>query len=684
MTVSAPRQAALVVGTTLFLVYATTLAPGVTLWDAGEFAAAVESLGIPHPPGTPLFILIARAWRTSLPFLATAVATNLLAAVCTAVSAAIAAALIARWTRDTLAAIAAGLVFGTMSTVWFNATETEVYSASLLLSMSMLWIASGTGTGNRESGTGPRHLFRFPVPGSPFPVPRSRFRNDLLLTYLFALAPPLHLSAMVAAPGAIALATIDSDLKLDVSRAVLLTGAAVLAVGVGTGSVAVAVIGVAILAARATVVASDRPRAVREASAVIAMVLIASTAFLFLLLRASLDPSINQGNPTTLAGVIDVIARRQYDVPGLWPRRAPFWLQVGNLFQYLDWQFALGLDRAVGASWWRTPLTPLFLALGIVGSLAHRRRDPRTWAAMMVLVSTATFGVVVYLNLRAGPSYGFGVLPPDADREARERDYFFMLGFAAFGAWVGQGAIAAARALGRHIRRRRLGPLGLAVAVVPIALNWRAADRRRQPAASLPNAFARATLESMPADAVLFVAGDNDTYPLWYAQVVQRVRNDVTIVTVPLLGASWYRAELARRAGLYAPADTSGWRGVAGELAAIAGHADRRGRPVLAAVALEPRNRAALGDDWAFRGLAYLRRPASDLGGSPTIDVPAVDSSVARVSSLFVGSVDIERVDEPAARYLTSLLMCPSLAKSAAVGSAADSARLLASRCNFR
>jgi hypothetical protein len=51
---------------------------------------------------------------------------------------------------------------------------------------------------------------------------------------------------------------------------------------------------------------------------------------------------------------------------------------------------------------------------------------------------------------------------------------------------------------------------------------------------------------------------------------------------------------------------------------------------------------------------------------------------------LFQGPVDPDRVDDPAGRYLTSLLACPTLASKAARGTAADSARLLASRCNFR
>ena len=670
MTGASSRRAALLVGTTLLIVYLATLAPGITLWDAGEFASAVESLGIPHPPGTPLFVLIARAWRLCWPFLSTAVATNLLAAVCTAAAAAIATALLSRWVRDAEWAIAGGLAFGTMSTVWLNATETEVYSASLLLSMLMLWAGANAWRAERS------------LHGSAAADPSSRYVR--LLTYLFALAPPLHLSAMVAAPGAIALATIGEDLRLDTGRAVLLAGAALLSVGVGTGAWGVAAVGLAVLVVGVALKSVDRRSAAKEALVAIALTAVAATAFLFLLLRSRLDPAINQGNPSSVAAVIDVIARRQYDVPGLWPRRAPFWLQIGNVFQYLDWQFALGLDRAVGSSWLRTPFTPVFLALGVAGSVAHRRVDRRTWAALLILIASATFGVVVYLNLRAGPSYGYGILPPAADREARERDYFFALGFACLAIWIGIGAVDVVRRAGRVLGLARLGALGVAVAALPIVLNWRAVDRRREPGASLPSAFARATLESLPARAVLFVAGDNDTYPLWYAQVAGQVRRDVTIVTVPLLGANWYRSELARRHGLYDPAFVSAWRGVRAELSSIRAHAERAGRPVVAAVGLESADRAALGEGWTFRGLSYVRHPPELEQPPLSIDVPAVDSTTARIVRLFPGPVDPDRLDDPAGRYLTSLLACPMLASRAALGTAADSARLLASRCNFR
>ncbi len=673
MSAASPRRAFALVATTLGVIYLASLAPGVTFWDAGEFASAVESFGIPHPPGTPLFILVARAWRLVLDFLPTAIATNLLAAACTAVAGGVTAILVTRWTRDVTAAFAAGLGFGSAATVWLNATETEVYSASLLLSVIMLYVAFRAHADSRNA--------RVEAGGA---TPQmSLGRHDLLLAYLFALTPPLHLSAMVAAPAAIALATIERDLRIDGVRAAMLVAAAVLATGVGTGSRPIAAAGLVLLAIW-TLVTRHRRNGYLDASAVAAVIAVGASSFLYLLLRAHHDPAINQGDPANLAGVIEVISRRQYDVPGLWPRRAPVWLQLGNFIQYADWQYALGLDQWVGASLVRTPLTAAFVALGIVGSRWHWRRDRRTWAALLVLVGSATFGVVLYLNLKAGPSFGYGVLPANADREARERDYFFALGFAGFGLWIGMGAVALARRIAQRTARPRLAIVGPVVAALPFVLNWRAVDRRREPAATLPGAFARATLESAPPRAVLFVAGDNDTYPLWYVQVAEHVRRDVTVVTVPLIPAEWYRAELARRHGLYELGDTARWKGTTRELTSIAARAKRAGRPVAAAVSLEPDLRAALGAGWTFRGLLYVSHqfPASE--AVTEIERPAVDSTAAMVERLFGGPVKAERVEDPAARYIADLLLCPTIARRGVHGESTDSGELLASRCNFR
>ena len=72
----------------VLLGYVISLAPTVTFWDAGEFIASSHILGIPHPPGTPLFIVLGRFWDLMIPGLTTAVKTNLMSATFSAGSAA--------------------------------------------------------------------------------------------------------------------------------------------------------------------------------------------------------------------------------------------------------------------------------------------------------------------------------------------------------------------------------------------------------------------------------------------------------------------------------------------------------------------------------------------------------------------------------------------------------------------
>src|SRR5437764_7041078 len=102
----------------MLLVYVATLAPSVTFWDAGEFIAAARVLGIPHPPGTPLFVVLLNVWARSLAFLPFAVATNLFSAICTAAAVGIIAWWIGRATDAPWFGFAGAITAGAMSSVW--------------------------------------------------------------------------------------------------------------------------------------------------------------------------------------------------------------------------------------------------------------------------------------------------------------------------------------------------------------------------------------------------------------------------------------------------------------------------------------------------------------------------------------------------------------------------------------
>ena len=189
-----------------------------------------------------------------------------------------------------------------------------------------------------------------------------------------------------------------------------------------------------------------------------------------------------------------------------------------------------------------------------------------------------------------------------------------MLGFWGWGLFAGYGALALVRA------RRWPAWLALTAAVVPLVANWTANDRPRGDGATAARDVAMALLTSAPRHAMLFVAGDNDTYPLWYLQTVERVRTDVTLVTMPLLPADWYGAEIARRTGLHWASNghVAGAQWEHQELAAhIATAARDAGRPVAVSPALSAGERALLGSGWRLTGSGVcLVRPGKWIEGA--------------------------------------------------------------------
>jgi hypothetical protein len=88
-------------------------------------------------------------------------------------------------------------------------------------------------------------------------------------------------------------------------------------------------------------------------------------------------------------------------------------------------------------------------------------------------------------------------------------------------------------------------------------------------------------LARVPPSGVMLAIGDNDTYPLWYWQQVEGTRKDVTVVTVPLLAAKWYRAELARRYKLLDSATVERWVGADSTISVLTKRSYDQNRPVV-------------------------------------------------------------------------------------------------------
>jgi uncharacterized membrane protein len=240
--------------------------------------------------------------------------------------------------------------------------------------------------------------------------------------------------------------------------------------------------------------------------------------------------------------------------------------------------------------------------LGIIGCVYQFLRNRRDWVGTFLLFFFTGIAIVLYLN--------------QAGNQPRERDYAFAGSFYAYAIWIGLSVVSlvqmaremrdkkqfnnfifygaattfliivlsdpnysfggtVAAALGGAVlfsaisagmvfllraaaksNLRTAGTLAtailLAVPLLMAAQEWDDHDRSRK---TLAPDLARNYLNSCPPNAILFTFGDNDTYPLWYAQEVEGVRPDIRILNTSLLGIDWYVNQLRYKVNESAPID---------------------------------------------------------------------------------------------------------------------------------
>lgn len=232
------------------------------------------------------------------------------------------------------------------------------------------------------------------------------------------------------------------------------------------------------------------------------------------------------------------------------------------------------------------------LILGLIGFVYQLLRHGRDWSVVMLLFFFTGVAIVIYLN--------------QTPYQPRERDYAYVGSFYAFAIWIGLGvytlfeaarglsmrdlgivaasavglgvlkyiveglagdhhavsyilfymaalgvgAVALFALLGRFLRAEPgmavlATAVGLVIPAVMVADGWDDHDRStRKPARDLASNY----LESCAPNAILFTNGDNDTFPLWYAQEVEGIRTDVRVVNLSLLNTDWYIDQMRRKA----------------------------------------------------------------------------------------------------------------------------------------
>ncbi|SHK59508.1 glycosyltransferase family 117 protein [Rhodothermus profundi] len=343
----------------------------------------------------------------------------------------------------------------------------------------------------------------------------------------------------------------------------------------------------------------QRKPAANLAMLCLAMILLGYSSYALIIIRSSVDPPIDLNDPETPQAFVSYLKREQYgETPllrgatynnqtgqidpsrtVLFPRRwspdpnhlrvyaqyssdLDFFLryQLGHMYvRYFLWNFvgkASDVQDAPAITgflpgekdlyFFQTPSEraarnvyyALPLLLGLLGMAFHFNRDWRRAFSVLILFLVTGVGIILYLN--------------QTPLQPRERDYSYVGSFFAFSLWVGIGAAGLLELVRDRLKNQSSalqrfllgGTATVIFAAVPLHMLLQNYDDHDRSGRYVARDYAWNLLMSLDENAIVFTNGDNDTYPLWYLQEVEGVRQDVRVANLSLLNTSWYIKQL--------------------------------------------------------------------------------------------------------------------------------------------
>lgn len=175
------------------------------------------------------------------------------------------------------------------------------------------------------------------------------------------------------------------------------------------------------------------------------------------------------------------------------------------------------------------------LILGVLGALWHFKRRQKDAGIIGLLFFCTGLAIVLYLNQKP--------------LEPRERDYAYVGSFYAFAIWIGLGVLAIKEWLFNklNIKTAAIGATVIGLGAAPVLMASQGWDDHNRSEKMVAHDIAVSYLESCAPNAILFTYGDNDTYPLWYAQEVENIRPDIRLVNLSLFDTDWYINGMRRK-----------------------------------------------------------------------------------------------------------------------------------------
>jgi hypothetical protein len=176
------------------------------------------------------------------------------------------------------------------------------------------------------------------------------------------------------------------------------------------------------------------------------------------------------------------------------------------------------------------------LILGLIGFFFQYKKHPKDFTVVLLLFLFTGLAIVLYLN--------------QYPLQPRERDYAYAGSFYAYGIWIGLGVLGIYNFFKTKAPKLFSAIFAILITLIAVPVNmasdnWDDHDRSKRYVA---RDYAYNYLNSCAPNAILFTHGDNDTFPLWYAQEVEGIRTDVRVVNLSLLNTDWYIDQMKRKA----------------------------------------------------------------------------------------------------------------------------------------
>ncbi len=648
--------------------FISTIEPTGSFWDCGEFIATAHKLEVGHPPGAPLFLMLARVFIlfggsdvTMYP-----VMVNILSALMSAFT-----VLFLFWTITALAkkfvigkeegttekiiAIMGAGIVGALSytfsdSFWFSAVEGEVYASSSFFTAIVFWAIL-----KWENVADEPHNLRWLI----------------LIAYLMGLSIGVHLLNLLTIPAiafvyylrlykpttkgiiytsiisVLVLAFIQYGIILEMitwAGSIDLFFVNSLGMPFGTGIIIYGLIIISFLIWGIRYSKAKNKPLMNTAFLCVIFILIGYSSFAQIVIRSNANTPLDENNPENVFSFISYLKREQYGerpllygqnynakiinqengamnyarvkgaekyveagfkiepvyepekctvFPRMWSSqpnhineykkyanikgdRTPsfgdnfmffFTYQLGEMYwRYFMWNFAgrqndiqgpggivrgnwmsgikfidemrLGPQDKIPQSLLQNKARNLFymlpFLLGIIGLIYHYSRDKHDALIVMMLFFFTGIAIVIYLN--------------GTPQQPRERDYAYAGSYYAFAIWIGFSVLSLYELL-----KKKISGTTAAIAVTLLCLfvpgmmakaGWNDHSRAHR---YTSRDFASDYLNSCERNAIIFTNGDNDTFPLWYAQEVENIRTDVRVVNLSLLNTDWYIDQLKRK-----------------------------------------------------------------------------------------------------------------------------------------